>query len=287
MKRSKAHIKESDQIVVVCPVKQDNEYLIEFTDHYLKLGFDKIVFLDNNDDDSIKPSDVLMDYMVVDRVEMIDYRNMNFDDTLFKYSFYCNYDFAWVLFADDDEFLELRKHASIREFLASFNADATKILFNNRHYGDNNQIFYKPGNVMDRFPEPLPLDLSMPGDSGPIVHNSAIKSIIKKKQAEEIRVTSHCLIDDTPHYNADNQIVELEHGLWRVSNENITYETACIKHYCTKSLEEFVKCKMKRAQTNSSRYENRFKLDSYYFLFNERTIEKEQMIDYFTQKYLS
>lgn len=139
---------------------------------------------------------------------------------------------------------------------------------------------------MDRFPEPLPLDLSMPGDSGPIVHNSAIKSIIKKKYAEEIRVTSHCLIDDTPHYNADNQIVELEQGLWRVSNDNITYETAYIKHYCTKSLEEFIKCKMKRAQTNNSRYKDRFKLDNYYFLFNERTIEKEQMIDYFTQKYL-
>lgn len=283
----KRHFKENEQIVVVCPVKNDNEYLIEFTDHYLNLGFDKVILLDNNDDDSIMPSNILSNYLKKGYVKILDCRNTNFNDTLFKYSFFCNYNFDWVLFADDDEFLELKKHHSIRDFLNTFKPEVTKIVLNNMHYGDNNQIFQRPGNVQERFPEPLPLDLSMPDDYGPIIHNSAVKSILKKKKVEDFKVTSHCLIDNMPNYNADNQVIELEQGLWRVGNDKITYETAYIKHYCTKSLEEFVKCKVKRSQSNCSRYENRFKFDNYYFMFNKRTQEKEKMVDYFTQRYLS
>lgn len=283
----KRHIKEKEQIVVVCPIKNDNEYLIEYTDHYLNLGFDKVVLLDNNDDDSMRPSDVLADHIKKRSVKILDCRNTNFNDTLFKYSFFCNYEFDWVLFADDDEFLELKKHNSIRDFLSSFSPEVTKIVFNNMHYGDNNQIFQKPGKVQERFPEPLPLDLSMPSDKGPIIHNSAIKSILKKKNTKDIKVTSHCLIDSTPHFNADNEIVELEQGFWRVNNNSITYETAYIKHYCTKSLEEFVKCKILRSKSNCYRYENRFNLDNYYFIFNEKSQEKMKMIDCFMQKYLS
>ena len=45
------------KIVVSCPIKNDNEYLIEFVEHYLNLGFNAIYLYDNNDDDSIIPSE--------------------------------------------------------------------------------------------------------------------------------------------------------------------------------------------------------------------------------------
>ena len=47
------------KIVVSCPIKNDNEYLIEFVEHYLNLGFNAIYLYDNNDDDSIIPSEIL------------------------------------------------------------------------------------------------------------------------------------------------------------------------------------------------------------------------------------
>jgi hypothetical protein len=264
----KSRTKEKDQIVVVCPVKNDNEYLMEYTDHYLNLGFDKVIFLDNNDDQSIRPSEVLEQYVKNGNATLLDCRNTDFNDNHFKHAFYCNYDFNWVFFADDDEFLELKKHQSIRDFLNSFKPDVSKIVFNNMHYGDNGHIYQKPGKVQERFPDPLPVDLSIPGAIDLIYHNSAIKSILKKRKSGFFQITSHCMIDDKPFYNADKEEVKLEPCMWRVSNNNITYETAYVSHYCTKSLEEFVKTKMKRSQTNCSKYKNRFQLENYYFMFN-------------------
>ena len=53
------------KIVVSCPIKNDNEYLIEFVEHYLNLGFNAIYLYDNNDDDSIIPSEILASYIKI------------------------------------------------------------------------------------------------------------------------------------------------------------------------------------------------------------------------------
>lgn len=282
----KSRTKEKDQIVVVCPVKNDNEYLMEYTDHYLNLGFDKVIFLDNNDDRLVRPYKILKEYVMKGDVELLGCRNTSFDDILFKNSFYYNYDFSWVFFADDDEFLVLKKDKSIRDFLNSFKTDVSKIIFNNMHFGDNGHIYQKPGKVQDRFPDSLPVDLSIPGGIDPIYHNSAIKSILKKRKSGLFQITSHCMIDDKPFYNADKEEVKLEPCMWRICNDHITYETAYIKHYCTKSLEEFIKYKMKRSRSNCLKYRHRYQLENYYFMYNEKTPEKENMINYFMKEYL-
>jgi hypothetical protein len=35
--------KRNNEIVISCPIKNENEYLIEFTEHYLNLGFDSVL----------------------------------------------------------------------------------------------------------------------------------------------------------------------------------------------------------------------------------------------------
>ena len=42
----------------------------------------------------------------------------------------------------------------------------------------------------------------------------------------------------------------------------------------------------KRAKSNNAIFSNRFDIDSYYFLYNKRTQEKEELIDNFIEKYL-
>jgi hypothetical protein len=138
--------------------KTDNEYLIELTEHYLNLGFDKIYFYDNNDDDAIQPFVVLKDYFESDKIEIIDNRNMIFNDVLHMNQFIRNFNFDWVLFVDEYEFLKLKKYNNIREFLSSFNDGVTKIAFNNLHYGDNEKCYYEEGRVQYIFKTPLPLD---------------------------------------------------------------------------------------------------------------------------------
>lgn len=274
-------IETYDQIVVSCPIKCDNEYLIEYVEHYLKLGFDKIYFYDNNDDDDIQPYELLKDYCSKDLVEIINYRNSVFNDVWCRNDFFYYYNFKWVLFVDNDEFLELKRHKSIREFLTSLDDNATKIAINNLHYGDNEKIYYEEGRVQDIFKIPLALE----SYKDYYTFNSAIKSFLKKTDGV-FQLNAHSLLNDKPYYNADNIQISLR-KFWNINDQDVTYTTAYIKHYCTKSLEEFVKCKMKRVKSNSFDFiKNRFNIENYYFLYNKRTKKKEKLVTYFIDKYL-
>jgi hypothetical protein len=270
------------KVVVSCPIKGDNEYLIEFTEHYVNLGFDKIVFYDNNDDDMIDPCEVFENYNKKNKVEIFDYRNYSFDDSWHRKIFFTYYDFDWVLFVDDDEFLELKKHDNIKDFISSFDDHVTKIAFNNLHFGDNDKIYYEDGLVQDRFSIPLPLD----SGTDNYLFNCAVKSLLKKVNIQDIHnINAHTLADQMPYYSADNRIITLK-NFWRMDEVDMTFDTAFIKHYCTKSLEEFVKCKIKRAKTNNIVHKDRFKIDSYYYLYNKRTAEKDELFTLFSNQYL-
>lgn len=270
------------KIVVSCPIKNDNEYLIEFTEHYLSMGFNKIYFYDNNDDIEIEPQKLLISYIQKGEIEIIDYRNKNFDDVWHRINFFSNYDFDWVLFVDDDEFLELKRHDSIRMFLSTFNERTTKIAFNNLHYGDNDKLYYEKGNVQERFPKPLALD----SGTKDYKFNCAVKSLLKKVNVKTIKnINAHTLIDSLPYYNADNKIINMK-SFWRMDEADVSYNTAYIKHYCTKSLEEFVRCKIKRAMSYNVIHKNRFDINAYYYMYNKRTREKDLLLSQFRKQYL-
>lgn len=269
------------KIVVSCPVKNDNEYLLEYTEHYLNLGFDKIYFYDNNDENTVQPIELLKPYIKEKKVEVIDYRNRTFHDVVHRKDFFFNHDFEWVLFVDDDEFLELPKHGYIKDFLTAFDADVTKIALNNLHYGDNEHCYYEEGWVQDRFPVPLPLDAGTPN----FKFNCAVKSLLKKVDLDAKYLRAHVLCDENPYYNADQKEVKIIKN-WRIDEKEVTYDTAFIKHYCTKSLEEFVRCKIKRARNNNNIHKNRFSLDSYYYMYNQRTIQKDELFNVFIECYL-
>lgn len=270
------------KIVVSCPIKNDNEYLIEFTEHYLKMGFNKIYFYDNNDDIRIEPQKLLRSYIQKGEIEIIDYRNRNFDDVWHRKNFFANYDFDWVLFVDDDEFLELKQHECIRVFLSTFSEKTTKIALNNLHYGDNDELYYEKGNVQERFSIPLALD----SGTKDYKFNCAVKSLLKKVNIETIQnINAHTLIDRLPYYNANNKIINLK-SFWRMDEVDVSYNTAYIKHYCTKSLEEFVRCKIKRSLSFNAIYNNRFGINSYYYMYNKRTQEKDLLFNQLIQQYL-
>ena len=271
------------KIVVSCPIKNDNEYLIEFVEHYLNLGFNAIYLYDNNDDDSIIPSEILASYINKDKVKIINYRKQVFNDVWHRKDFFSSYDFDWVLFVDDDEFLELKHQENIKTFLARFDENATKIAFNNLHYGDNDNLYYEDGSVQDRFPRPLSLNSGTKNYK----FNCAVKSLLKKVEIQTIQtINAHTLIDHLPYYNADNRIINMR-SFWRMDEADVSYGTAYIKHYCTKSLEEFVKCKIKRAMSNNMAYNERFDINSYYYMYNERTRKKDELYKLFREQYLS
>lgn len=265
--------------VVSCPIKNDNQYLIEFVEHYLRLGFDKIVFYDNNDDDDIHPEDVLTRYVKLGKVTVVDYRNQVFDDALHRRHCFLTCDFEWILFVDDDEFLELVQVHSISALIHRYGPQVTKIALNNLHFGDNELLYFENGSVQERFRDPLPLT------SGTVSYlfNSAVKSLLKKVPLDNLNnLNAHTLLNSFSYYSANGAEIFLD-NYWRMKAEDISFEVAYIKHYCTRSLEEFVSCKVKRALSNNARHKERFGLQSYYYQYNLRTQVKDDLFGVFME----
>ena len=49
------HPEDKDKYLVLTCAKNEDKYLVEFVEHYLKLGFDKVIIADNNDEPTIEP----------------------------------------------------------------------------------------------------------------------------------------------------------------------------------------------------------------------------------------
>ena len=140
----------------VCAIiKNENLYLREWVEHYINLGFDKIILYDNNEPNGEYPGLVIQDYIDNGYVDVINYRyilgytnNFSFslspqisayNDCLEKYK----NDLDWIAFFDVDEFLELIKVKNIHQQFED--VDYSKfncvVLFW-RFYGSPDTIYY-------------------------------------------------------------------------------------------------------------------------------------------------
>lgn len=72
---------DKDKYIVCTCARGENEYIVEYVEHYLNLDFDKIIICDNNDDDSIET--VLKKYIDNGTVEIFNCRGFG----SFKYNF--------------------------------------------------------------------------------------------------------------------------------------------------------------------------------------------------------
>lgn len=97
--------------VVVCIAKKEEDYIGEWIDYHLKLGFDKIVVFKNDWDFKVNNPRVLeIDFNGTNQ-QIISYNTFifNFKDQV-----------EWAAFIDVDEYICLKRHKNIREFLAEY-----------------------------------------------------------------------------------------------------------------------------------------------------------------------
>lgn len=142
-------------------------------------------------------------------------------------------------------------------------------MINWKYYGDNDKLYYEPKPLSKRFTKPININKNkkLRKDKYFI---SASKTIVRGRLKLRWGLLPHYfknIINCRPDGNIlDDYFSPFKHS------------KAYIKHYITKSTEEFIE-KLKRGdvlvKTNYNYIENRIK--NYYFLFNKKTKKKLEL----------
>lgn len=258
-------------------VKNEMKYLKEFVDYHLGLGFDQIVIGDNNSVDGEKYDDLLGQYMNEGTVKIINLRGLEGVQKIFYNAIKKHVEYDWAAFIDTDEFItfsEMGKkifHNNIKEFLSS--RDYVKAYkLNWRIYGDNGNVEYEDRPVLERFPEPLKEDVTF---HYKFPENYHTKSILRWDVDVNFTNNPHGINECQDYYSPAGK--KIGGGAF---NEQIEYSILYVRHYYTKSLQEWCENKLGRSYADYLRSKA---VDYYplkdYFIYNEYTPEKARWLN--------
>ena len=266
---------------LVCGIaKLENNYIREWVEHYKKLGFTNVVIYDNNDLDGERFEDVIGDY-IEDGFVIIEnargktcYQHPAYTDCYKKY----NADYDWIAFYDIDEFLELKKVDTVSEYLSQEKFNDFEVIYVNwKIYTDNNNVRYSPKPVQERFTRPMPYKKCLKYQ---FPENNHHKSFVRGRGAFEtlefqMRYGSHTPCNVTKCCNSIGEKVPME--FWC----EYVYDEAILKHYQTKTLEEWIMNKQVRRYPDSPPEINIYHPHlsiQFFFAINEMTKEKEKFL---------
>ena len=254
-------------------VKNENKYLKEYVEHYLKLGFNKLYLYDNNDIHGETPMDVISEYIENGFVVYHDFRGKKvcqleaYNDCYKRYSG----ENDWIAFFDADEFLELTRHDNISSFVAQdIYKDFDGVKINWLCYGDNGQLKYEDKPVQERFTKPVIRENNYYLG---VNINYYIKTIVKCKN-------SNVFWNDSVHIPSG---VVCCNSLGIASPPTMYnkpfYNDIVLKHYITKSTEEYLE-KIKRGYPDQVLSKNKIiGLLNKYFTINDKTQENMNLIN--------
>lgn len=267
------------KVALCCIGRLENQYAVEFVEWYKKLGFDKIAIYDNNHMGEEHFEEVLQPYIDEKLVEVIPYRNMEnvqmraYSDCYVRYKYASDYD--WVAFFDFDEFLVLKNHSTIQEYLEWVNTkgDFDCVKVNWMIYTDNNMIENDGRPVNERLTTPMDYDKKV-GFNFP--QNNHTKSIVKCKADDfEIGWNPHVPIITKKICNADGVAIEDNSPF-----TPYTFDNAYLKHFNTKTISEFIHGKMVRGLGDRTHadYMKIVPINEF-FKVNDMTPEKKEYLE--------
>lgn len=231
------------KIALVSIVKNEDDYLKEFVNYYIDLGFDHIYIY--NDDSDNHPSlflekEIKEGYITIIEVipEYIEINNKNvkyftkYQNSVYSEAIKIYNEYDWLAFFDLDEFLEIKINKRLKELLNEY-MDYPAIGINWVIYGANGQFKKESGTVIQRFKYNNNKEEKI---------NPHIKTILQPKLCIEnnayFKYDPHSIISD------NNNFITIDFEKNRINgpfNPKGTDNIAIINHFCTKSYEEFIK----------------------------------------------
>ena len=267
--------------VCLCTIgKKENLYASEFVAHYKKIGYDKIFIYDNNDIEDEKLEDALYGQISSNFVKIINYRGYRGKRQSPQTDAYIdcygknknNYD--WLSFFDFDEFLELNKSKNIKEYLSNTKfKKCANIKINWLIFSDNDLLYYENNSLQKRFTKPLYQDKA----------NIFIKSTVRgnlKFNYWRSMANPHSSSNYLTACNSEGNII----GPTKFYNSPFSNEYAYLKHYSTKTIEEYCN-KIKKGRADLSIKLDNETLKNYYYNFFDRNKNTKEKIDYFKKTF--
>ena len=252
--------------------KQENRYIKEFVEYYKKLNISKIFLYDNNDINGEHFEGILSNFTKLNFVEIINYRG-KYKPQLQAYN-HCyinnNQNYNWMAFLDADEYLYIRFYTDINKFLSlSKFWKCSSILINWKYYGDNDNLYYDPRPLKERFTKPFYFNNK---------HN--INQYLYSAGKTIVRSGLNITWEHFPHYLKNRPICRPNGKILTNYLSRPQYYNAYIKHFATKSTEEFIE-RIIRGTVNSNQTSEyiMFRIKDYYFLLNKFNKEKKFMFE--------
>ena len=260
-----------DKLILCAIAKCENKYIMEWIGYHFRLGFDKIVIYDNNDENGERIRDVVGNLQNAEIIDWTSHKQRSCEAQVAAYNdCYKKYmDWNWMMFLDIDEFLEFKNFKTIKEYLdQDWVKSANCIKFHWKCYSDNEYIYSQDGLVTEKYTQ-LCENKSV---------NEYVKTIYKCGFPNLKILNVHYSSPITNVYYQNGKKAPYKH---QTIDENINYDSGWIRHYVTKSMEEFVTIKYKRRGPGVSK--NRLNGD-FYFKYNKKTPEKERQLKSFINK---
>lgn len=199
-------------------IKDDHDYIREFLHYYFLLGFDHIYLTDNNSSPPLK--NIIQDY--IDK-GLVSY---NYDTRkgaqISVYSECLNLyknDTKWLAFFDSDEFLVLKKHSNIVDFLKSYE-DYAALSVCWYYFGSSNHI-KKQKSIIQSY-------------TLRAKRSCYYKTIVQTQLVEGFEI--HCVTKHKPGYFTVDEQKRRVHGPQTVHQTN---EFCQLNHYVVRSFEDY------------------------------------------------
>lgn len=221
-------------MIVVCAIIKDEPDLLEWLAYHRLLGVDHFYLYDNGSQPPIAtPWEFVTVYAWPHGTQ-----NDAYDDFLFNKKVPCE----WVAFIDGDEYVVLKRHASLRQFLCEYDASVDSVglawlLFDSNGHRER----------------PPPSSLVIESYTRRLRESDGtMKRILRPEKVRSIpgaHMRAHCVSVD---YSVQDRLKDVNalgapvRGI-HTDDADATTQIACIHHYYTRSLEDWHR-RLKRGQ---------------------------------------
>lgn len=264
--------------IALCAIgRRENQYAREWVEHYLHLGFDHLYLYDNNREGEERLADVL-DGEIAQKVTIVEWKKeadaqrSAYNDCYERYG--KQYD--WLAFFDFDEFLHIVSGEDVHTFMNHYR-DFQCVLLNWMNYTDNNLVENDGRPVQERFTEPMEKKRKVGGD---FPENDHVKSIVRTRIAG-LKFQKNPHVPTVPVLScckANRKACKQK------ARQPYNHSVAYLKHYSTKTIEEWLTTKWKRGVPDRDIEQFRKDYADFFFMINERTEEKEAYVRQWMQR---